>query len=157
MLILTLNLNFSVLNLLKLLTDDDVEGKPGPRFKTLKVIEGSFHQDLPKFGHTARIQCSCNSLYAICWSTIKRFSVWTSSDLDYVLQNGDILFKSINTNVALIVDELPGNVHIEGCLLNVILLENETGVRNNTDQMNFLNPIQDGGGGADSAPPRGLS
>ena len=137
-LILTLNLNFSALKLLKLLTDGDVESNPGPTFKILKVTQGSFHQGNPKFGHTAGIQCACNSLYALCWSAIKRVSVWTTSDLDYVLENGDILFKGLNTDMALNVDELPGNVHIEGCSLNVILLENETGVLNTTDQINFL-------------------
>ena len=40
--------------------------------------------------------------------------------------------------MALNVDKLPWNVNIEGCSLNVILLENETGVLNSTDQMNFL-------------------
>ena len=137
-LILTLNLNFSVLKLLKLLTDGDVESNPGPTFKILKVIQGSFHQGHPKFGHTAGIQCACNSLYALCWSTIKRVSVWTTSDLDYVLENGDSLFKSINTNMALNVDELPVNVNIEGRSLDVILLENEAGVMNTTEQFNFL-------------------
>ena len=42
-LIVTLNWNFSVLELLKLLTDGDVESNPGPTFKILKVIQGSFH------------------------------------------------------------------------------------------------------------------
>ena len=137
-LIVTLNLNFSVLKLLKLLTDGDVESNPGPTFKILKVIQGSFHQGHPKFGHTAGIQCACNSLYALCWSTIKRVSVWTTSDLDYVLENGDSLFKSINTNMALNVDELPVNVNIEGHSLDVILLENEAGVMKTTEQFNFL-------------------
>ena len=137
-LILTLNLNFSVLKLLKLLTDGDVESNPGPTFRILKVIQGSFHQGHLKFGHTAGIQCACNSLYALCWSTIKRVSVWTTSDLDYVLENGDSLFKSINTNMALNVDELPVNVNIEGHSLGVILLENESGVMNTTEQFNFL-------------------
>ena len=136
--ILTLNLNFSVLKLLKLLTDGDVESNPGPTFRILKVIQGSFHQGHLKFGHTAGIQCACNSLYALCWSTIKRVSVWTTSDLDYVLENGDGLFKSINTNMALNVDELPVNVNIEGHSLGVILLENESGVMNTTEQFNFL-------------------
>ena len=58
--------------------------------------------------------------------------------LDYVLENGDCLFKSLNTNLTLNVDELPRNVTIEGCSLKVILLENETGVMNATDQLNFL-------------------
>ena len=137
-LILTLNLNFSVLKLLKLLTDGDVESNPGPTFRILKVIQGSFHQGDLKFWHTAGIQCACNSLYALCWSTIKRDSVWTTSDLDYVLENGDSLFKSINTNVALNVDELPVNVNIEGHSLGVILLENGSGVMNTTEQFNFL-------------------
>ena len=137
-LILTLNLNFSVLKLLKLLTDGDVESNPGPTFKILKVIQGSFHQGHPKFGHTAGIQCACNSVYALCWSVIKRVSVWTMSDLDYVLENGDCLYKSLNTNLTLNADELPKNVTIEGCSLNVILLENETGVMNTTDELNFL-------------------
>ena len=64
--------------------------------------------------------------------------MWTTSDLDYVLENGDCLYKSLNTNLTLNVDELPRNVTIEGCSLKVILLENETGVMNTTDELNFL-------------------
>ena len=30
---------------------------PGPTFKILKVIKGSFHQGHPKFGQTAGIRC----------------------------------------------------------------------------------------------------
>ena len=82
------------------------------------------------------IKKRCNSLYALCWSTIKRVSVWTTSDLDYVLENGDSLFKSINTNMALNVDDLPANINIEGFSLDVILLENEAGVMNSTEQFN---------------------
>ena len=134
MLILTLNLHFSVLKLLKLLADGDIESNPGPSFNILKVIQGSFHQGNPKFGHTAGIQCACNSLYALCWSVIKRVSVWTTSDLDYFMEKGDCLFKSLNTNLTLNIDELPRNITIEGCSLKVILLENETGVMNVTDQ-----------------------
>ena len=99
-LILTLNMNFSVSQLPKLLTDGDVESNPGPTFNILNVIQGSLHQDHPKFVHTAGIQCACNSLYALCWSTIKR----------------------VNTNMALNVDELHVNVNIEGRSLDVILL-----------------------------------
>ena len=111
MLILTLNLNLSVLKLLKLLTNGEVESKPDPIFKILKVIQGSFHQGDSKFGLTAGIQCACNSLYALCWSTIKRVFRFS-------------LFKSINTNMALNVNELPVNVNIKGRSLDVILLQN---------------------------------
>ena len=57
----------------------------------------------------------------------------------HVLENGDSLFKSINTNMALNVDELPVNVNIEGRSLDAILLEIEAGVMNTTEQFNFLN------------------
>ena len=58
-LILTLNLNFAVLKLLKLLVDGDVKSNPGPTtFNPPKVVEGSFHQGNPNLViATARIQC----------------------------------------------------------------------------------------------------
>ena len=83
-LILDLNLNFALL-----LLDGDVESNPGPTTYTLlKVVQGSFPQGDPKFGQTAGIQCVCNSLFSLwlCWSPIKRVTVWTTYDLDYVLE-----------------------------------------------------------------------
>ena len=47
-------------------------------------------------------------------------------------------FKSINANMTLNVDELHVNVNIEGRLLDVVLLKNESGVMNTTEQLNFL-------------------
>ena len=103
-----------------------------------KIRPSALNSELMIYLLYAGIQCACNSLYALCWSTIKRISVWTTSDLYYVLENGDSLFKSINTNMALNVDELPVNVNIEGHSLDVILLENEAGVMKTTEQFNFL-------------------
>ena len=113
-LILNLNLNFAVLKLLKLLVDGDVESNPGPTtYNLLKVVQGSFHQGDPKFGQTAGIQCACNSLFSLCWSSIKRVTVWTTYDLDYVLESGDQLYKSLKINNMLSVDDLPRNVKVE--------------------------------------------
>ena len=108
-LILILNLNYSVLKLLKMLADGDVESNHGQSFNISKVIGLSpitliilvFHQAHPKFGHTAGIRCTCNSLYALVLSVLKRVSVWTTTDLYYVLQNGDCLCKNLNTNLTL--------------------------------------------------------
>ena len=61
--------------------------------------------------------------------------------MTFVINGEKIIFdvnSPLNTDMALNVDELPGNFHIEGCSLNVILLENETSILNTTDQMNFL-------------------
>ena len=138
-LILKLNLNFAVLKLLKLLADGDVESNPGPTtYDVLKVVQGSFHQGHPKFGQTAGIQCACNSLFTLCWSSIKRVAVWITSDLDHVLESGDCLYKSLNTNNILSVDDLPQNVTVEGCALRTTMLKNETGIMNITDHLDFL-------------------
>ena len=90
--ILVVNLNLASVKLLKLLVDGDIESNPGPTCNFLKVVQGSFHQGDTKFGHTAGVQCACNSLFAICWSVIKRVTVWSTYDLDYILANGDSIF-----------------------------------------------------------------
>ena len=59
-----------------LLLSGDIESNPGPApisNKIRKVVLGSFHQGHPKFGDTSGIQCSCNALYAVCFSVIKKF------------------------------------------------------------------------------------
>ena len=62
------------------------------------------------FGATAGIQCSCNALYAICWTTIKQIGYWNMCDLDYILINkGDELFKQLNLMRYLDVDGLPNS------------------------------------------------
>ena len=72
--VLFCNLNLSFLKMLKLLNDGDVESNPGPAmYKILKSVSGSFHHAHMKFLDSAGFQCSCNALYAICFSLIKKF------------------------------------------------------------------------------------
>ena len=49
-----------------------VESNPGPTYNIENVIMGSFHQGNTRFGLTAGIQRACNSLYALCWSHVKK-------------------------------------------------------------------------------------
>ena len=139
--ILTLNLNFASFKLLKLLTDGDIESNPGPAVysdNSLKIVQGSFHQGDPKFGYTAGVQCACNSLFAICWSIVKRVTVWSTYDLDYILENGDSMYKSLNTDKILSLDDLPPNVTVEGYVMQVIKLENESEWINVTARFDML-------------------
>ena len=123
--ILYLNMNLAIFKLLKLLIDGDIESNPGPcPYKLQKSIQGTFHQAHPKFGETSGIQCACNSLFAICWSSIKRVSIWKSWDLDYVLEHGDALFKDNNILRPLSVEELPETILINGHVLKVEMLSN---------------------------------
>ena len=123
--ILYLNMNLAMFKMLKLLIDGDIESNPGPfPYKLQKSIQGTFHQAHPKFGETSGIQCACNSLFAICWSSIKRVSIWKPWDLDYILEHGDALFKDINILRPLSVEELPKTVLINGHVLKVEMLSN---------------------------------
>ena len=125
--ILYLNTNLAIFKLLKLLIDGDIESNPGPwpcPYKLQKSIQGTFHQAHPKFGETSGIQCACNSLFAICWSSIKRVSIWKPWDLDYVLEHGDALFKDNNILRPLSVEVLPETVLINGHVLKVEMLSN---------------------------------
>ena len=63
----------------------DIERNPDPPFNIVKSVKGSCHQGDIKFGDTAGMQCTCNSLFAICFSKMHRISLWRSEDLDLVL------------------------------------------------------------------------
>ena len=92
------NFNVAFLKILKLLSDGDIESNPGPSYEIVKVVQGSFNQGHPQFGVTSGMQCACNSLFSICWSTVRRVALWKNTDLDYILINGDEIFKKLGKN-----------------------------------------------------------
>ena len=81
-----------------------------------------------KFGNSAGTQCSCNALFAICFSIIKKVSIWKSWDLDCILEHGDELFKSVGIPRALSMNELPNNVAVENNNIKIEMLENYNGL-----------------------------
>ena len=62
----------------------------------------------------------------------------TTSDLDYILENGDSMYKSLNTDNILNVDDLPHNISVEGYMLTVTMLQNETGAISTNNQFDLL-------------------
>lgn len=52
----------------------DTESDLGPDYVVDKVAQGSFCQGNQRFGSTAGFQCACNSLYALCWSRVKKLN-----------------------------------------------------------------------------------
>ena len=120
---LKLNINLATQKLSMLLLDGDIESNPGPvTYKIQKAILGTFHQGHSKFGSTSGIQCCCNALYAICFSLVKKVSIWKSWDLDYILENGDAVFKSIGMLRALSTNELPHHIMIEDNSIEIEML-----------------------------------
>ena len=116
------------LKLSMLLIAGDIESNPGPMHTIQKFVLGSFHQAHVKFGDTAGIQCSCNALYAICFSVIKKVSIWKQSDLDYILDHGDTVFKIIGIRCPLFMNELPNCIAIENRNVDIEMLANYCGL-----------------------------
>ena len=74
----------------------DVELNPGP-FEIVRTVQGSFNQgNVALFGEIAGRQCACNALFSVCWSVVREISFWKTIDLDFILVEGDKLYKSLN-------------------------------------------------------------
>ena len=114
-----LNLHFAVVNFLNL-TLEVVESNPGPgrfsfssdysdsvwsnssassaglrNFAIKKSIQAFHHQSHLKYIESAGMQCTSNAYLSIAYSVIKKPSIWKSWDLDYILEQTDMLFKSL--------------------------------------------------------------
>ena len=133
-----------------LLLAGDIESNPGPDHKIVKSVLGSFHQGHPKFAETAGIQCACIALHSICFSIVKKVSIWKMHDLDYILELGDSKFKLMNIPRPLFMHELPRNTTIESQDVTIELLENFYGVLSQKDIFEFhtcVRPNRDIGNG----------
>lgn len=119
----------------------DVESNPGPTFSLRRAVTGTFHQGDLRFGETAGIQCACNALYSLCWSQIKSISKWKEVDLDYILTEGDKLYKSLNTVNLLSVDELPRSLVIYDTPINVTYTSLHTEFATSIEGDQFLQSI----------------
>ena len=60
-------------------------------------------------------------------------SIWKSRDLDYILDQGDQLIKSLNVNHPLANDELPLFVKIESFDIKLRMLQHHSDLFNNID------------------------
>ena len=83
-----------------------------------KTVSGSHHQGNLKYGETAGMQCTSNAFFTICFSVIKSISIWKSLYLDYILDQGEQLIKSLNVNHPLAADELTLFVKLSYLTLN---------------------------------------
>ena len=72
----------------------------------MKVFQVTHHQGDIKCGMLRGIQCSCMSFISVCW-TFMSVSIWDSFDLNFILQKGDLLFKSLNNYRYLGMENLP--------------------------------------------------
>ena len=134
-----LNLHYSLVKAGNL-AREGVETNPGLRnFAINKVVQESHHQGDMRYGEdSAGRQCTANAHFAIVFSAIKSVRLWKSFDLDNVLEQGDKIFKDVcnarGVLEALVNDELPLNLQIEGASISVTRLALESNLfseRNN--------------------------
>ena len=96
-----------------------------PAHQINRLISGTFHQGDIRFGNTAGRQCACNTLFSIFKhsSNIRSVSRWSSHDLDRILNEGDQLYKSLNTKNYLDLDDLPTTIETFSGRSTVVLRE----------------------------------
>jgi len=103
-------------------------------YQISKAVLGSFNQANEElFGQTAGTQCSVNCLYAIFWSNFRRVNLWKTTDLDKILIEGDKLYKQLDTNSHLSVDEMPRFIESNGVITNFNFLNFANGEANLID------------------------
>ena len=73
----------------------------------LKSVQGSYNQGNDRFGLTAGRQCTCNALSSVAFTLIKSQGTWNSKHMDFILENGDAIHKSLNIDGYVAMDELP--------------------------------------------------
>ena len=70
------------------------------------------------------MQCTLCNLFSI----INFFSIWKSFDLDYMLENGNKIFKLVGIPRALFMHELPHNILIENNNIDIETLTSYFGL-----------------------------
>ena len=107
----------SKVELLKITGDVELNERP---YEVIKLVQGSFNQkNASLFGETAARQCACNATFSICWSLIRKIPCWTHRDLDFILNEGNNLYKSLNKDSFLSVDDSPRQIYIFRYIVNL--------------------------------------
>ena len=71
----------------------DVEKNSRP-YNLSGIVQASFSQGHEKIGVTRRIQCTCITLYSLCFLSFKPIFELLSEELDYVIVTGNQFIKN---------------------------------------------------------------
>ena len=89
-------------------------------YHVLKSAQGDFNQgNVALFVDTADKKCACNALFSLCWSVVGKVSIWKSYDLDNTLIKGYKIYKLLNKDDFLNVNELPRRVKSYNCNIDI--------------------------------------
>ena len=96
---------------------------PTPVGVIISVQESFNHGNIAFFGGTEGRKFACNVLFSIFWSVVRDVCFWKSVDLDYILVDGDKLYKLLGFQDYLNVEELPRQVKIFERTVNLEIQE----------------------------------
>ena len=65
------------------------------------------------------MQMSKKCAFSLCWSVVGKVSIWKSYDLDNILIKGDKIYKFLNKDDFLNVNELPKRIKSYYCNINI--------------------------------------
>ena len=57
------------------------------------MVQTVHHQGNSRYGESARMQRTSNAHFAIIFSAIKSIDIWEIFNLDYILEQGENIFK----------------------------------------------------------------
>ena len=61
----------------------------------------------------------------MCWTTFRKITLWKDFDLDFILHKGDKVYKDVNINRYLNVDELPTKIVIDNSHFDIFVIRAE--------------------------------
>ena len=133
---------YRVLRLKFIILANDIQTNPGP---PVAVIQGSYNQGHSKYGDEAGKQWAAVSLFALTLSSQSlQPEFWTTKQIDYILDQGTELYKSINIPRYLEEHELPTLVDVEQTFYCVGLSYCEQGILICQRSIYFTNCLRDG-------------
>ncbi|XP_069109227.1 repetitive organellar protein-like [Argopecten irradians] len=103
-----------------------------------RFVKGSYHQGHSYFMENAGKQCVLNSLSAVIYSQKRDMNLWTSSDLDHVLEIGNEMYghlrnSSTMMNDYIAISEVPRLIECYGKMFDLKFQHSISGTLGNTN------------------------
>ena len=132
---------YCVLRLKLIILADDIQTNLGP---PIAVIQGSYSQGYSKYGDAAGKQCAAVSLFTFSFSQNLQPGFWTTNIIDYIVDQGIELYKSLTILRYLEAHELPTLVTVNKTSYHIELCYCGQGILNCQRSIKFTNCLRDG-------------
>ena len=91
-----------------------------------KIIQGSCYQGTSKHKSTLSSKNLITTVISLCWSVLRKMSLWYSNDLDHIISMGEIILKSHNIGTFQSLDSYVLNLCNKKFELHIVRKESVT-------------------------------